>query len=108
MKPRPMKASIAATPNASTTAPALPHPSLHALHRRGWGRTYAALAAGEVDAEAFRTALAARPLAGGSPIYAGDAGARPCCDAEAGPGRGSYRPSGHSAGQPNSMRSPFL
>ena len=86
---------------ASAAAASLPHLSLHAVHRRGWGSTYAALAAGEVDEEALRAAMAARPLTDGQPIYAVDVSAWPRCDAEASPGRGYYyHPSRHSAGQP--------
>jgi hypothetical protein len=81
--------------------PALPHLSLVAAHRRGWGSVYAALARGEVHAEAIRTALAAQPLAGGPPVYALDVSVWPRCDAEASPDRGYYyHPSRHSAGQP--------
>ena len=79
----------------------LPHLSLRAAHRRGWGSAYAPLAVGDVDAEALRGVLAARPLTGGRPIYADDVSAWPRCDAEARPGRGySYHPSRHSTGQP--------
>jgi len=86
---------------ASAVVSSLPHLSLHAAHRRGWGSAYAALAAGEVDAVAVRTALAARPLTDGQPIYAVDVSAWPRCDAEASPERGYYyHPSRHSAGQP--------
>jgi hypothetical protein len=86
---------------ASEAVVSLPHLSLGAVHRRGWGSAYAALALGEVDGEALRGALAARPLATGQPIYAIDVSAWPRCDAEASPDRGySYHPSRHSAGQP--------
>ena len=85
----------------SVAAASLPHLSLHAVHRRGWGSTYAALAAGEMDEEAVRAAMAARPLTDGQPIYAVDVSAWPRCDAESSPGRGYYyHPSRHSAGQP--------
>ena len=86
---------------ASAAVPSLPHLSLHAAHRRGWGSAYAALASGEVDAAAIRAALAARPLTDGPPIYAVDVSAWPRCDAEASPERGYYyHPSRHSAGRP--------
>lgn len=86
---------------ASEAVASLPHLSLRAAHRRGWGSTYAALAVGDVDAEALRAALAARPLTEGPPIYAVDVSAWPRCDAEASPERGyHYPPSRHSAGQP--------
>jgi hypothetical protein len=85
----------------SEAVPSLPHLSLQAAHRRGWGSAYAALAAGEVDADALRAVLAARPLAGGQSIYAVDVSAWPRCDAEASPERGYYyHPSRHSAGKP--------
>jgi hypothetical protein len=85
----------------SETVASLPHLSLGAAHRRGWGSTYAALALGEVDADSLRGALAARPLTDGQPVYAIDVSAWPRCDAEASPERGYYyHPSRHSAGQP--------
>jgi hypothetical protein len=43
----------------------LPHLSLSPLHRRGWGSVYDALAAGRLSGDALRSAVAARPLAGG-------------------------------------------
>ena len=86
---------------ASEAVASLPHLSLGAAHRRGWGSTYAALAVGDVDVAALRGALAARPLPEGQPIYAVDVSAWPRCDAEASPERGYYyHPSRHSAGQP--------
>jgi len=44
---------------ASTAVSSLPHRSLQAAHRRGWGHLYAALALGDVDGAALRTVLAA-------------------------------------------------
>jgi hypothetical protein len=77
------------------------HLSLEPAHRRGWGSLYAALAQGEVDAEALRDVLARHPLVADPPIYAVDVSVWPRCDAEASPGRGYYyHPSRHSAGQP--------
>jgi len=77
------------------------HLSLEAVHRRGWGSLYAALARGGVHAEDLRTLLARHSLAGGPPIYAVDVSVWPRCDAEASPERGYYyHPSRHSAGQP--------
>ena len=77
------------------------HLSLEAVHRRGWGSLYAALARGEIDAEALRTLLARHPLVAEPPIYAVDVSVWPRCDAEASPERGYYyHPSRHSAGQP--------
>jgi hypothetical protein len=86
---------------ASPRVASLPHLSLAAVHRRGWGSVYGALAEGRINAEALRDALAARPLAGGQAVYAVDVSVWPRCDAEASPGRGYYyHPSRHSAGQP--------
>jgi len=86
---------------SSEAVGSLPHLSLRAAHRRGWGSIYAALALGGVDADSLRGALAARPLTDGQPIYAVDVSAWPRCDAEASPERGYYyHPSRHSAGQP--------
>ncbi len=77
------------------------HLSLEAAHRRGWGSLYAALARGEIDAEALRALLACHPLGEAAPIYAVDVSVWPRCDAEASPDRGYYyHPSRHSAGQP--------
>jgi hypothetical protein len=69
--------------------PSLAYLSLEPIHRRGWGSTYAALATGQVDAEALRTLLARQQLAGGQPIYAVDVSTWPRCDAEASPERAS-------------------
>ena len=44
---------------AAESMPSLPHLSLVATHRRGWGSVYAALAAGEVDAERLAELLVA-------------------------------------------------
>lgn len=86
---------------AAGPVPSPAHLSLEPSHRRGWGSLYAALARGEIDAEALRALLAANPLAEGSPIYAVDVSVWPRCDAEASPDRGYYyHPSRHSAGQP--------
>ena len=77
------------------------HLSLEAVHRRGWGSLYAALALGEIDVEALRALLAHHPLVTEPPIYAVDVSVWPRCDAEARPDRGYYyHPSRHSAGQP--------
>ena len=77
------------------------HLSLEAVHRRGWGSLYAALACGEIDAEAVRALLTRHPLTAEPPIYAVDVSVWPRCDAEASPDRGYYyHPSRHSAGQP--------
>lgn len=90
--------------DALLCAPAIPslaHLSLEAVHQRGWGSTYAALAHGRVDLEALRDLLARHPLHGGEPIYAVDVSTWPRCDAGTSPERGYYyHPSRHSAGQP--------
>ena len=79
----------------------VPHLSLEASYRRGWGSAYAALAHGHVDTELLRAVLVRRPLAEGQPIYAVDVSVWPRCDAETSPDRGFYyHPSRHSAGQP--------
>jgi hypothetical protein len=79
----------------------LPHLSLHAPHRRGWGSLYDALAAGRLDVAALRATLAQHPVTDRQPVYAVDVSVWPRCDAEASPERGFYyHPSRHSAGQP--------
>src|SRR3712207_8003453 len=91
-------------PDAILTAGSVPSPvhlSLAAVHRRGWGSLYAALAHGGVDAEALRGLLARHPLVDGPLIFAVDVSVWPRCDAETSPDRGYYyHPSRHSAGQP--------
>jgi len=94
------------------------HLSLEAVHRRGWGSLYAALANGDIHVDQLRTLLAQHPLhllerecsaharlgPGCSPmrpVYGVDVSVWPRCDAEASPERGFYyHPSRHSAGQP--------
>jgi hypothetical protein len=89
-------ALVAADPVTS-----LPHLSLQAEHRRGWGSLYAALAAGHLDIAALRTLLARHATPEDQPVYAIDLSVWPRCDAEASPDRGFYyHPSRHSAGQP--------
>src|SRR5215212_1201563 len=79
----------------------LPHLSLQALHRRGWGSLYDALGAGRLDVAALRATLAQHPATDRQPVYAVDLSVWPRCDAEASPERGYYyHPSRHSAGQP--------
>jgi DDE superfamily endonuclease len=79
----------------------LPHLSLEAVHQRGWGSVYAALARGEIDAERLRDLLAGSLPAADPPVFAVDVTTWPRCDAECSPGRGYYyHPSRHSAGQP--------
>jgi hypothetical protein len=81
--------------------PSLPHLSLEAVHQRGWGSSYAALAHGRLEVGALRDLLARHPLHNGEPIYAVDVSTWPRCDAETSPERGFYyHPSRHSAGQP--------
>jgi hypothetical protein len=43
---------------SSDSCPSLPHLSLEAVHQRGWGSSYAALARGDMDAERLRDLLA--------------------------------------------------
>jgi hypothetical protein len=79
----------------------LPHLSLEAVHQRGWGSAYAALARGKVDAERLRDLLARVLPAADPPVFAVDVTTWPRCDAECSPERGYYyHPSRHSAGQP--------
>src|SRR5919206_1370051 len=81
------------------TSPA--HLSLEAVHRRGWGSLYAALAHGRIDHAGLRALVGRHPLVDGQPIYAVDVSVWPRCDAETSPERGYYyHPSRHSAGQP--------
>jgi DDE superfamily endonuclease len=85
---------------AAEAMPSLPHLSLVPTHRRGWGSVYAALAAGEIDAERLAELLVAH-WGGGAPVFAVDASTWARCDAECSPGRGFYySPTRHSAGQP--------
>ena len=85
---------------AAEAMSSLPHLSLLPTHRRGWGSVYAALAAGEVDAERLAEVLAAHRGAD-APVFAVDASTWARCDAECSSGRGFYySPTRHSAGQP--------
>ena len=82
-------------------APSLAHLSLAAVHRRGWGSLYAALARGAVDEAALRSLVGRHPLDDGRPIYAVDTSVWPRDDAECSPARGYYYSSRRqSAGQP--------
>lgn len=86
---------------AGDAVTSLPHLSLHALHRRGWGSLYDALSAGHIDVAALRALLMRQVLLTPQPVYAVDLSVWPRCDAEASPQRGFYyHPSRHSAGQP--------
>ncbi len=79
----------------------LPHLSLQAAHRRGWGSLDDAVAEGDLDMEALRALLTRHAVPDGQPVYAVDLSVWPRCDAEASPERGFYyHPSRHSAGQP--------
>ncbi len=79
----------------------LPHLSLQAAYRRGWGSLYDALAEGALDAAALRGVLTWHAPDDGPAVYAVDQSVWPRCDAEASPERGYYyHPSRHSAGQP--------
>ena len=66
--------------DAATVAglvPSLAHLSLTAVHRRGWGSLYDALAVGTMDAPALRKLVGRWPLDDGQPIYALDTSVRP-------------------------------
>jgi hypothetical protein len=90
--------------DAATTVgpvPSLPYLSLAALHRRGWGSLYAALAAGSLEVPALRALVASHPLDDGQPVYALDTSVWPRNDAETSPERGYYYSAARqSAGQP--------
>src|SRR3954453_14017434 len=73
---------------AAESMPSLPHLSLMPAHRRGWGSVYAALAAGEVDAERLAEVLATYRGGGGVLAFAVDTSTWARCDAECSPGRG--------------------
>jgi hypothetical protein len=86
---------------AGDTVTSLPHLSLHAAHRRGWGSLYDALSAGRIDVPVLRTVLSQYAASQSQRVYAVDLSVWPRCDAEASPERGFYyHPSRHSAGQP--------
>jgi hypothetical protein len=81
--------------------PSIAYLSLAALHRRGWGSLYAALAEGRLDVPALRELVGRHPLDDGQPIYALDTSVWPRNDAETSPERGYYySPARQSAGQP--------
>jgi hypothetical protein len=81
--------------------PSLAHLSLTAVHRRGWGSLYDALAVGSMDVSALRDLVGRWPLDDGQPIYALDTSVWPRDDAETSPARGFYfSPTRQSAGQP--------
>jgi hypothetical protein len=94
-----MDALLTAGPVASPV-----HLSLAPAHRRGWGSLYAALAQGEISADAVERLLATQPLPledDEVPLYAVDGSVWARCDAETSPERGYYHhPSRHSNGQP--------
>jgi len=77
------------------------HLSLEAVHRRGWGSLYAALAEGRVTSTALRDLLAQHPLTQGQPIYAVDCSVWARCAATTSPERGyHYHSSRHTGGVP--------
>src|SRR5215207_9549820 len=79
----------------------LPHLSLQAVHRRGWGSLSDALTEGALDEAALQVLLRRHAASDGPAVYAIDQSVWPRCDAEASPERGFYyHPSRHSAGQP--------
>ena len=86
---------------AAATVTSLPHLSLQAPHRRGWGSLYDALTDGSLDVAALQRLLTWQAAGDGPAVYAVDLSVWPRCDAEASPERGFYyHPSRHSAGQP--------
>ena len=91
--------------DAATTVgpvPSLPYLSVAALHRRGWGSLYAALAEGSMDVPALRALVGCYPLDDGQAIYALDTSVWPRNDAETSPERGYYYSAARqSAGQPS-------
>jgi DDE superfamily endonuclease len=77
------------------------HLSLEAVHRRGWGSLYAALAEGRVNSTALRAVLVQHPLADGEAIYAVDCSVWARCAAQTSPQRGYYHHSSrHTGGVP--------
>jgi hypothetical protein len=90
--------------DAATVAglvPSLAYLSLTAVHRRGWGSLYAALAAGTMDLPALRDLVGQWPLDDGQPVYALDTSVWARDDAETSPARGYHCSSSRqSAGQP--------
>ena len=90
--------------DAATVAglvPSLAHLSLAAVHRRGWGSLYDALAVGSLDVPALRAWVGRDPLDDGQPIDALDTSLWARTDAETSPERGyDDSPSRQSAGQP--------
>ena len=75
--------------------------SLLPTHRRGSGSVYAALAAGELDAEELAEVLVAHRGREGAPACAMDASIWARGDTECPPGREFYHsPTRHSAGPP--------
>lgn len=77
------------------------HLSQEAVHRRGWGSLYAALAQGRLNSSALRHLLVQHPLAEGQPIYAVDCSVWPRCAAATSPERAYYdHSSRHSGGVP--------
>lgn len=76
------------------------HVTLAAGCRRGHGGAYAALPAGDIDADLLREVFAAHRPTDWPADVAVDVTTWVRCDAECSPGRGFYYPSRHSAGQP--------
>src|SRR4051795_7344250 len=75
---------------AAETVTSLPHLSLQAAHRRGWGSLYDALAEGRLDVAALRSLLSQHVASDDHPVYAIDRSVWPRCDADASPERGYY------------------
>jgi hypothetical protein len=81
--------------------PSPAHLSLEAVHRRGWGSLYAALAKGRINSTALRNLLVQYPLAAGQPVYAVDCSVWARGAALTSPERGYYyHSSRHTGGIP--------
>src|SRR4051794_41508234 len=79
--------------DAATVAglvPSLAYLSLTAVHRRGGGSLYDALAAGTMDAPALRRLVGQWAPDDGQPIYPLDTSVWPPDDAQTSPGRGDH------------------
>src|SRR3954470_13491072 len=79
--------------DAATVAglvPSLAHLSLTAVHRRGWGSLYDALASGSLDVTGLRDLVGRYRLDDGQPVYALDTSVWPRDDAETSPARGFH------------------
>ena len=83
----------------SGPVPSLAHLSLAAVHRRGHGSLYAALAHGQMDVGALRPLIAAHPLEAGALVYGIDASVWPRPAAQTSADRG-FPHHAHRAARP--------